>query len=68
MLSAKWQPVCFSLKELTYFGLVMPCIFVNIGPGNVFLLDGTKPLPEPVLVYHQCPTAHKYILLNSIQN
>ena len=28
-------------------------IWVNIGSGNVLLPDGTKPLPEPMLTYHQ---------------
>ena len=25
---------------------------VNIGSGNGLLPDGTKPLPEPMLIYH----------------
>ena len=28
-------------------------IWVNIGSDNGFLLDGTKPLPEPKLTIHQ---------------
>ena len=28
-------------------------IMVNTGSGNGLLPDGTKPLPEPVLIYHQ---------------
>ena len=28
-------------------------IWVNIGSGNRLLPDGTKPLPEPMLTYHQ---------------
>ena len=28
-------------------------IWVSIGPGNGLLPDGTKPLPEPMLTYHQ---------------
>ena len=28
-------------------------ILVNIGSGNGLLPDGIKPLPEPVLTYHQ---------------
>ena len=39
--------------ELTHWGLVMPEIWVNIGSGNGLLPDGTKPLPEPMLTYHQ---------------
>ena len=27
--------------------------YVNIGSGNGLLPDGTKPLPEPMLTYHQ---------------
>ena len=28
-------------------------MWVNIGPGNGLLPDDTKPLPEPMLTYHQ---------------
>ena len=28
-------------------------ILDNIGSGNGLLPDGTKPLPEPMLIYHQ---------------
>ena len=28
-------------------------IWVSIGSGNGLLLDGTKPLPEPILTFHQ---------------
>ena len=28
-------------------------IYANIGSGNGLLPDGTKPLPEPMLIYHQ---------------
>ena len=28
-------------------------IWVNDGSGNGLLPDGTKPLPEPMLTYHQ---------------
>ena len=28
-------------------------IWVDIGSGNGLLPDGTKPLPEPMLTYHQ---------------
>ena len=41
---------------LTHWGPVTPYganIWVNIGSGNGLLLDGTKPLPEPMLTYHQ---------------
>ena len=42
--------------KLTLCGLVTPygdIIWVNIGSGNGLLPDGTKPLPEPMLTYHQ---------------
>ena len=38
---------------ITQWGLVTPEIWVNIGSGNGLLPDGTKPLPEPMLTYHQ---------------
>ena len=28
-------------------------IWVNIGSGNGLLPDSTKPLPEPMLIYHK---------------
>ena len=28
-------------------------IWVNIGSDNGLLPDGTKPLPEPIKIYHQ---------------
>ena len=28
-------------------------IWVNFAPCNGFLLDGAKPLPEPIFIYHQ---------------
>ena len=31
-------------------------IWVNTGSGNGLLPDGTKPLPEPMLTYHQSGT------------
>ena len=30
----------------------MTAIWVNIGSGNGLLIDVTKPLPEPMLIYH----------------
>ena len=41
---------------LTHRGLVTPCvtqIWVNIGSCNGLLPDGSKPLPKPMLTYHQ---------------
>ena len=32
---------------------MMPYTWVDIGSGNVLLPDGTKPLPEPMLIYYQ---------------
>ena len=54
MFSAKLWPFCFGHNMLTHCGLVTPYgvgILVNIGSGNVFLLDGTKHLPEQMLTY-----------------
>ena len=42
--------------DLTHCSLVTPyddTNYVNIGLDNGLLLDGTKPLPEPMLTYHQ---------------
>ena len=47
---------CQQNSILTHCGLVTPYgdrVWVNIGPGNGLLPDGTKPLPEPILIYHQ---------------
>ena len=48
---------CAIKSLLTHCGLVTPYIaswnWVNIGSGNGLLPDGTKPLPEPILTYHQ---------------
>ena len=38
------------ISDLTHCGLVT---WVNIGSGNGLLPDCTKPLPEPMLTYHQ---------------
>ena len=43
-------------EKLTHWGRVMPygdSDLVNIGSGNGLLPDGTKPLPEQMLTYHQ---------------
>ena len=48
-----------TLHPLTHCDLVIQSsdttswILVNIGLGNGLLPDGTKPLPEPILIYHQ---------------
>ena len=39
-------------QQLTHCGLVMSKIWVKIGSGNGLLPHGTKPLPEPMLIYH----------------
>ena len=44
------------LQLLTHYGPGKPYGDIdlgNIGSGNGLLPDGTKPLPEPVLVNHQ---------------
>ena len=52
-----WQhfPGVF-FKKLTHCGLVMPYGELDLGQqgsGNGLVPDGTKPLPEPMLTYHQ---------------
>ena len=45
-----------NVNELTHCGLVAPYgdkKLVNIGSDNDLLPDGTKPLPEPMLTFHQ---------------
>ena len=48
-----------NMRDLTDWDLMTPYgdmatrIWVNIGSGNGKLPDGTKPLPEPMLTYHQ---------------
>ena len=39
--------------DLTHCGLVQLEILVNTGSGNGLVPEGTKPLPEPMLTYHQ---------------
>ena len=39
--------------SLTHWGLVTLEILVNTGSGNGLLADCTKPLPVPMLTYHQ---------------
>ena len=51
-----WDEVSPNVLSLTDFGLMMLegiNNFSQIGPGNVLLPDGTKPLHEPMLTYHQ---------------
>ena len=46
--------LCSTQERIVY--LVVPYgdrNLVNIGSGNVLVPDGTKPLPEPMLPYHQ---------------
>ena len=53
---AQAEPISHNKVWLTHCGLVMTLatlIWVNIGSGNGLLPDGTKPLPEPMLMYHQ---------------
>ena len=45
-----------TLFDLTHCGLVTTygdIDLVNIGSGNGLMPDGTKPLPEQMLTYHQ---------------
>ena len=48
---------CFSCARLimymVYWCHIVSLVFVNIGSGNGLLPDGTKPLPGPMLNYHQ---------------
>ena len=57
MLSAKWRPCCpegYELKLIVArWGHMALDILVNTGSGKGLLPDGTKPLPEPMLSYHQ---------------
>ena len=41
-------------------------IWVNIGLGNGFLPDGTKPLPEPILTYYQWSRIHLRAILQEV--
>ena len=55
MHESKWGPWCwteYSVRtKLTHWGLVMP---YGVGDlGQHWLPDGTKPLPIPMLTYHQ---------------
>ena len=56
------------INHLTNWGLVMPygdMVWVNIGPGNGLLPDGTNPLPEPMLTCHQwCSVAFTWDKFN----
>ena len=38
---------------VAYWCHMVTQIWVNIGSGNGLLPDGSKPLPEPMLTYHQ---------------
>ena len=43
----------FLYISLTHCGVMMSGILVKIGSGNGLLPDGIKPLPAPMLTYHQ---------------
>ena len=50
--------VCCQRKAINSLGpsdaiYMVTKIWVNIGSGNGLVPDGTKPLPEPMLTYHQ---------------
>ena len=55
MVVVKHQETIFNILiwTLTHWDLVTPDIWVNIGSGNGSLPEGTKPLSEPMLTYHQ---------------
>ena len=56
MSSGKWWPFCLGLNALIHWPLgwfTASWILVNIGSGKGSVLDGTKPLPEPVLTYRR---------------
>ena len=57
------------VQALIHCGLVMPyddIELVNIGSGNGLVPDGTKPLSEPMLTYHQwcCLAFAREVLMN----
>ena len=41
-----------SVNDIGYWHHMATEIWVNIGTGNGLLPDGTKPLPEPILTFH----------------
>ena len=45
--------VTININSLSLVRHLGTWIWVNIGSGNGLLPDGTKPLPEPMLTYHQ---------------
>ena len=52
-VSLTWVIASIYNKSKANWGHVMTFIWVNSGSGNGLLPDGTKPLPEPMLTYHQ---------------
>ena len=49
----EWHAVKYMLAHYILIILFFFEILVNTGSGNGLLPDGTKPLPEPMLTYHQ---------------
>ena len=47
-----FNPIGFK-HIVAYWRHVSTWNWVNIGSGNGLMPDGTKPLPEPMLTYHQ---------------
>ena len=43
-------------------------ILVNTGSSNGLLPDGTKPLPEPMLTYHQQGHSSEDIIIRSFED
>ena len=69
------HPDSLSVPRLSTHCSPVTQIWVNIGSGNGLLPYGTKPLPEPMLTYHQrCSLAftweqsHAQVLMNLIHN
>ena len=46
-------PHTFEINSLGPSDTIATEIWVNTGSGNGLLPDSTKPLPEPMLTYHQ---------------
>ena len=52
--NASWVKYRFKLQLQQYATSFRGAFYVvNTGSGNGLLPDGTKPLPEPMLTYHQ---------------
>ena len=45
------------MNQLSDASVIATYVWVNIGSGNGLLPEGTKPLPKPMLTYHQLGSA-----------